>query len=108
PEKTSHEGRDPAEQGSLDAELAVAVFGGEHSRSFVAVAWQLASAGDWMTYGRRRRPPPYEGDSVNQNVPAPTQRLAFRQMTADDIDNMAALLGDPDVMRYYPRPKDRG
>jgi RimJ/RimL family protein N-acetyltransferase len=28
-------------------------------------------------------------------------------MTADDLDDMAALLGDPDVMRYYPRPKDR-
>ena len=40
-------------------------------------------------------------------IPAPTQRLAFRQMTTDDLDDMAALLGDPDVMRYYPRPKDR-
>ncbi len=40
-------------------------------------------------------------------IPAPTQRLAFRQMTADDLDDMAALLGDPEVMRYYPRPKDR-
>lgn len=40
-------------------------------------------------------------------VPAPTPRLAFRQMTPDDLDDMAALLGDPDVMRYYPRPKTR-
>jgi RimJ/RimL family protein N-acetyltransferase len=40
-------------------------------------------------------------------VPQPTQRLTFRQMTADDLDDMAALLGDPDVMRYYPRPKTR-
>ena len=39
--------------------------------------------------------------------PAPTQRLTFREMTADDLDDMAALLGDSDVMRYYPRPKDR-
>ena len=37
----------------------------------------------------------------------PTARLAFRAMTADDLDDMAALLGDPDVMRYYTRPKDR-
>jgi RimJ/RimL family protein N-acetyltransferase len=27
-------------------------------------------------------------------------RLAFRDMTPDDIDDMAALLGDPDVMTY--------
>lgn len=40
-------------------------------------------------------------------TPDPTQRLAFRQMTPDDLDDMAALLGDPEVMRYYPRPKDR-
>jgi len=36
-----------------------------------------------------------------------TERLALRQMTADDIDDIAGLLGDPDVMRYYPRPKTR-
>src|SRR5512132_2287803 len=40
-------------------------------------------------------------------VPAPTRRLAFREMTPDDLDNMAALLGDPQVMRYYPHPKSR-
>ncbi len=45
--------------------------------------------------------------SNQQRVPAPTQRLAFRQMTARDLDDMAALLGDPAVMRYYPRPKNR-
>jgi RimJ/RimL family protein N-acetyltransferase len=28
-------------------------------------------------------------------------------MTPDDLDDMAALLGDPEVMRYYPRPKSR-
>lgn len=40
-------------------------------------------------------------------VPGPTSRLMFREMTAEDLDDMAALLGDPAVMRYYPRPKDR-
>ncbi|GAA1616131.1 GNAT family N-acetyltransferase [Actinoplanes couchii] len=40
-------------------------------------------------------------------VPAPTPRLAFRPMEVDDLDDMAAILGDPDVMRYYPRPKTR-
>jgi RimJ/RimL family protein N-acetyltransferase len=28
-------------------------------------------------------------------------------MTPDDLDDMAGLLGDPDVMTYYPRPKTR-
>src|SRR5512133_547383 len=40
-------------------------------------------------------------------VPAPTRRLAFREMTPDDLDDMAALLGDPQAMRYYPHPKTR-
>jgi RimJ/RimL family protein N-acetyltransferase len=40
-------------------------------------------------------------------VPPPTARLAFREMTPHDLDDMAALLSDPDVMRYYPRPKSR-
>jgi len=42
-----------------------------------------------------------------QHLPAPTPRLTFRQMNTDDLDDMATLLGDPDVMRYYARPKDR-
>ena len=40
-------------------------------------------------------------------VPSPTARLMFRQMTDDDLDDLAALLGDPDVMRHYPRAKTR-
>jgi RimJ/RimL family protein N-acetyltransferase len=28
-------------------------------------------------------------------------------MNAGDLDDMAALLGDPDVMSYYPAPKAR-
>lgn len=39
--------------------------------------------------------------------PADTKRLTFAEMTVDDLDHMAALLGDADVMRYYPRAKDR-
>ena len=34
-------------------------------------------------------------------------RLTFREMTPGDLDNMALLLGDPEVMTYYPRPKTR-
>ncbi|MEO3794774.1 GNAT family N-acetyltransferase [Nonomuraea sp. B10E15] len=41
------------------------------------------------------------------SLPGPTQRLSFREMTGEDLDDMAALLGDPEVMRYYPRPKTR-
>jgi RimJ/RimL family protein N-acetyltransferase len=44
---------------------------------------------------------------VGVPVPAPTPRLAFREMTQDDLDDMAALLGDPQVMRHYPHPKSR-
>lgn len=39
-------------------------------------------------------------------VPA-TPRLTLREMTDADLDDMAALLGDDDVMRYYPRPMSR-
>jgi RimJ/RimL family protein N-acetyltransferase len=39
--------------------------------------------------------------------PDPTERLVFREMTPDDLDMMADLLGDPEVMAYYPRPKSR-
>ncbi|WP_029416920.1 GNAT family N-acetyltransferase [Brevibacterium aurantiacum] len=39
--------------------------------------------------------------------PNATPRLRFREMSPDDLDEMADLLGDPQVMEYYPRPKDR-
>ncbi|BAL89968.1 putative GCN5-related N-acetyltransferase [Actinoplanes missouriensis 431] len=40
-------------------------------------------------------------------APQPTGRLAFAEMTAADLDDMAALLGDPEIMRFYPHPKSR-
>jgi RimJ/RimL family protein N-acetyltransferase len=40
--------------------------------------------------------------------PGPTERLSFREMTVDDLDLMAELLGDPEVMTFYRHPKDRG
>ncbi|MEU8243995.1 GNAT family N-acetyltransferase [Actinoplanes missouriensis] len=40
-------------------------------------------------------------------APPPTGRLAFAEMTAADLDDMAALLGDPQIMRFYPHPKSR-
>ena len=39
--------------------------------------------------------------------PAPPARLRFREMQLDDLDQMAALLGDPEVMDFYPHPKSR-
>jgi RimJ/RimL family protein N-acetyltransferase len=36
-----------------------------------------------------------------------TDRLTLREMTGDDLDAVAAMLGDEQVMRYYPRPKTR-
>lgn len=40
-------------------------------------------------------------------LPKDTPRLRFREMTPEDIDLMAGLLGDPEVMTYYPAPKTR-
>ncbi|PRY67619.1 hypothetical protein B0I08_106226 [Glaciihabitans tibetensis] len=40
-------------------------------------------------------------------VPVPTARLRFRRMSGADLDAMAALLGDPAVMAFYPAPKTR-
>lgn len=39
--------------------------------------------------------------------PGPTERLTFQEMVNDDLDDVARLLGDPDVMRYYPSRKTR-
>jgi RimJ/RimL family protein N-acetyltransferase len=40
-------------------------------------------------------------------IPEPTSRLRFRRMVPGDLDDMARLLGDAEVMRFYPRPKTR-
>jgi RimJ/RimL family protein N-acetyltransferase len=36
-----------------------------------------------------------------------TARLSLREMTDADLDDIAALLGDAGVMRFYPRPYTR-
>ncbi|MDJ0355025.1 GNAT family N-acetyltransferase [Paenarthrobacter sp. PH39-S1] len=36
-----------------------------------------------------------------------TDRLMLDEMTNADLDEVAALLGDPFVMRYYAAPRDR-
>ena len=43
----------------------------------------------------------------SMSIPEPTERLVFREMTEADLEPMAALLGDPEVMAYYAHPKDR-
>ncbi|MET4619886.1 RimJ/RimL family protein N-acetyltransferase [Arthrobacter sp. 2762] len=39
--------------------------------------------------------------------PLSTVRLRFREMTPADLEAMAHMLGDPQVMAYYPAPKSR-
>ncbi len=36
-----------------------------------------------------------------------TDRLRLRPFVRDDLDETAAMLGDPETMRYYPAPKSR-
>ncbi|WP_374975576.1 GNAT family N-acetyltransferase [Microbacterium trichothecenolyticum] len=40
-------------------------------------------------------------------LPSNTPRLGFRQMAPADLPAMAGLLGDAEVMRFYPAPKTR-
>lgn len=35
------------------------------------------------------------------------KRLLLRELTTDDIDDLYAILGDPETMRFYPEPKTR-
>jgi RimJ/RimL family protein N-acetyltransferase len=46
-------------------------------------------------------------DGARRRPPKDSEKLSFAEMTADDLGDMAALLGDAHVMRYYPRPKTR-
>jgi ribosomal-protein-alanine N-acetyltransferase len=41
------------------------------------------------------------------NVILETKRLRLRELTANDLDFVAAMLDDDDVMRYYPSRLDR-
>ena len=36
-----------------------------------------------------------------------TERLRLREFVPDDIDALAAVLSDPETMRFYPEPPDR-
>jgi ribosomal-protein-alanine N-acetyltransferase len=37
-----------------------------------------------------------------------TGRLTFREMVVEDLDFLHSMLGDPEVMRFYPQVFDRG
>lgn len=45
--------------------------------------------------------------AVTRLLPGPTARLRFREMIESDLDDMAEMLGDSDLMVYYPAPKTR-
>jgi RimJ/RimL family protein N-acetyltransferase len=36
-----------------------------------------------------------------------TERLTFREMVVEDLDFLHSILGDPEVMRFYPKVFDR-
>lgn len=36
-----------------------------------------------------------------------TERLLLREFVADDVDALAAVISDPETMRFYPEPLDR-
>ncbi|GAB2521099.1 GNAT family N-acetyltransferase [Microbacterium petrolearium] len=44
---------------------------------------------------------------VDRRCPEATERLRFRELEESDLDDMAALLGDPAVMAFYLAPKTR-
>ena len=54
---------------------------------------------------------PFDGEDEwvwDADAPLPmADRLVFRRMGHADLDAMAGLLGDPEVMTYYPRPRTR-
>jgi RimJ/RimL family protein N-acetyltransferase len=35
-----------------------------------------------------------------------TERLSLREITADDLDDLLEIWGDPEAMRYFPRTLD--
>ncbi|APF40122.1 GNAT family N-acetyltransferase [Neomicrococcus aestuarii] len=44
---------------------------------------------------------------MNQIIVPRSHRLQYARMQESDLSEMAQLLGDPETMTYYPRPKTR-
>jgi RimJ/RimL family protein N-acetyltransferase len=42
-----------------------------------------------------------------RHLPLLTERLALRPLREDDLEPLARLLGDPEAMRHFPRPRTR-
>ena len=45
--------------------------------------------------------------SSGRLLPRATSRIRFRELVDEDLDDIATMLGDPDVMAFYPAPKTR-
>ncbi len=60
-----------------------------------------------MPGGLRQQKRLARGRCEDDGMELRTERLVFREMTDGDLDAMAGLLGDPRVIRNYPRPKTR-
>lgn len=71
----------------------------------------VVSAIAGSTHGRPAHEPVWYHRSLDtydrRVIPTGSQRIRFRAMTDDDLDDVAALLGDPVVMTHYPAPKTR-
>src|SRR6266568_301245 len=44
---------------------------------------------------------------VSRRVVIETERLVLRELAPGDLDQLAAILGDPETMRFYPAPYER-
>lgn len=47
------------------------------------------------------------GAAASARVILETPRLRLRELVPEDLDFAARMLGDPEVMRFYPKPLDR-
>jgi RimJ/RimL family protein N-acetyltransferase len=45
--------------------------------------------------------------SVMDHLPLVTERLVLRPLRDEDLEPLAAVLGDPVTMRFFPRPRTR-
>src|SRR5712664_1053794 len=48
-----------------------------------------------------------KGGAVEQGVILETERLFLRKFALQDVDALAAVVGDPVTMEFYPAPLDR-
>src|SRR6516164_7129293 len=88
--------------GSASSSSATSPPGGAWTTSSTVPRWRIS----WNRTSAGRK----AGSTGSANVVdmhPESARLTFREMTPDDLDDLALLLSDPEVMTYYPRPKTR-